>query len=273
MSFISPELNKQFDQESLFKQVSALNGEVYREVEGRRTFRVLLNNKPYFAKVHYGIGWWEIIKNLLQLRMPVLGASNEWQAIQKLHDLNVDTLNAVAYSSEGSNPARMRSCIVTEALDDTTSLEDVVSQGKLTPELKSELVPRLAKISSTLHRNGVNHRDYYLCHFLLSNDSLTDNLVRKLHLIDLHRVQIRTGKAPSRWQEKDLAGLLFSAADAGVTRRDVYRFIAVYTGLPLRQALDERRAFWQRIVTRARKLYEKDQGRASQFLEFLDHLS
>ena len=269
MSYLSSELHKQFDQESLFHQVAALSGEVYREVEGRRTFRVLLNDKPYFAKVHYGIGWWEIFKNLLQLRLPVLGASNEWQAIQRLQDLKVDTLKAVAYTTEGTNPARLRSCIVTEALDDTISLEDLVLQDKLTPELKSELIVRLARISRTLHSNGVNHRDYYLCHFLLSNDSLTDNEVHKLHLIDLHRVQIREGAAPSRWQEKDLAGLLFSAADANISRRDLYRFVKVYSGGLAKHALTKRRAFWQKVISRACKLYEKDQGQPSPFLESL----
>lgn len=270
MSYLADELAEFLTEQSLFNELANIDGEVFRDVAGRRTFRFVRNNKAYFAKVHFGVGWWEIVKNLLQLRLPVLGAKNEWRAVQKLNALSVETMNAVAYSTEGRNPARLRSCIVTEALDHTISLEDLVLNQQVTPRLKKQLVVRLAKTSKVLHSNGVNHRDYYLCHFLLSNDSLEGDQVNQLYLIDLHRVQIRR-QVPQRWLEKDLAGLLFSAADAGLTRRDVYRFIQIYSGKPLREALKDDRRFWQRVAVKANRLYQKDQGKPNQFLIELDH--
>ncbi len=270
MTYLAPRLSRLFNTHSLFSQISTLEGEMFRDVAGRKTFRVVLDDQAYFAKVHYGVGWGEIVKNLLQLRLPVLGAGNEWRAIQKLHELNVETMTAVAYSNEGLNPAQQRSCIMTEALHETTSLEDLVLGGGLTLRLKRQLTPRLAQVSRTLHNNGVNHRDYYLCHFLLSNDSIKESEIGHLYLIDLHRVQIRSGRVPDRWIEKDLAGLLFSAADAGITYRGLYRFVRVYCSKPLGQVIQEDGAFWCRVVSKARKLYIKDQGRPSAFLESLD---
>ncbi len=269
MAYIAESLQSVFSEQTLFDQVDALEGEVYRDVKGRRTFRFEANGQFYFAKVHHGVGWWEIFKNLLQLRWPVLGARNEWLAINKLETLKVDTLKAVAYSCEGRNPAHQRSCIVTEALDDTLSLEELVLEQQLDVALKRQLIMKLGSVSRVLHRNGVNHRDYYLCHFLLPRSSLKTRIVGQVHLIDLHRVQIREAGVPDRWIEKDLAGLLFSAADAGLTRRDVYRFIREYSGLELRQSLRSQRGFWLRVVDKANRLYEKDQGRESQFLKTL----
>jgi hypothetical protein len=37
------------------------------------------------------VGWAEILKNLLSLRLPVLGAANEWRAIRRLAELGVES--------------------------------------------------------------------------------------------------------------------------------------------------------------------------------------
>ena len=80
-----------------FEAVEALQGEVYRELEGRRTLRTEVANEGYFVKIHRGIGWGEIAKNLLQAKQPVLGARQEWQAIARLHQVGVPTMTAVAF--------------------------------------------------------------------------------------------------------------------------------------------------------------------------------
>ena len=63
-----------------FVAVEALKGEVFRELEARRTLRIEVAGQGYFVKIHRGVGWKEILKNLLSLRLPVLGAGNEWRA-------------------------------------------------------------------------------------------------------------------------------------------------------------------------------------------------
>ena len=39
--------------------------DVYRDKEGRKTLRFMYRTKPFFLKLHSGIGWVEIFKNLI----------------------------------------------------------------------------------------------------------------------------------------------------------------------------------------------------------------
>jgi heptose I phosphotransferase len=270
MNFVAEELADDFDAETLVDDIVGLDGETYREVKGRRTFRFLLNGKAYFAKVHLGVGWIEIAKNLLQLRLPVLGASNEYDAIRRLQQLNVETMKAVAFGSEGHNPAQIRSCLITESLEHTISIEELVFANKHTTGLKWQLLHRIGAIAKTLHENGVNHRDFYICHFLIPEETLESGNVDHLHLIDLHRAQLRSGLVPRRWREKDIAALLFSAADSGLTRTDLMRFIRSYSGRDYRARWLADRVFWRRVVKKAHRLYFKDHGRSSKFLRDLE---
>ncbi|ROR98826.1 heptose I phosphotransferase [Sinobacterium caligoides] len=240
-----------------FEAAIAQQGEVYRSKEGRRTLRFELQQKSYFLKLHQGIGWGEIIKNLLQLRLPILGARNEWQAIDHLKAINVGTMTAVAYGERGCNPAKQLSFIVTEDLANTISLEDYCKDWREKPpaaELRRRLIARVGEMAGKMHGSGMNHRDFYLCHFLLDETiDEADDTWPQLHIIDLHRAQIRA-KVPHRWQVKDLAGIYYSALDIGLSREDVALFLECYR-LPLSlEVLTE-------VTMKAIKLYRKDLGR------------
>ena len=204
------------------------------------------------------------LKNLLQLRLPVLGAEQEWLAINRLELLGVPTLKAVGFGKRGRNPARQLSFLLTEELSDMVSLEDYCAPWLHTPPAYAEkkaLIEQLGMTAGALHHNGVNHRDFYLCHFLMPLAGAPIGQ-RPLHVIDLHRAQLRDA-VPRRWLLKDLAALYFSAADIGLSQRDVLRFLRVYTGAPLRQVLADA-AFWQRVKSRAEQLYLRDEGRLPQ---------
>ncbi len=156
-----------------FVAVEALAGEVFRELEARRTLRTEVAGRGYFVKIHRGIGCWEILKNVLSLRLPVLGAQSEWRAIQRLRALGVDSMRAVAFGRRGHNPARQRSFIITEELSPTVSLEDYALDWDSHPppvRLKRALITSVAEAARKMHQGGVNHRDFYLCHFLLHLD-------------------------------------------------------------------------------------------------------
>jgi heptose I phosphotransferase len=244
-----------------FAEVQALRGDVYRSKEGRTTLRFVRSGNGYFLKLHRGVGWGEIAKNLLQLRAPVLGAQNEWCAIEHLHRLNVDTMTLVACGKRGWNPARQLSFLVTEELTDMVSLEDFCEPWLAHPPtlaVKRRLIEQVAQVARVVHGSGMNHRDFYLCHFLmpLGWDGLAPP---RLYLIDLHRAQIRA-KTPRRWLVKDLASLYFSALDIGLSQRDILRFLRCYTGMPLKQVLRDR-AFWSRVCARTRQLYRRDFNR------------
>lgn len=239
-----------------FVAVEALEGEVFRELEGRRTLRTEVAGRGYFVKIHHGIGWAEMLKNLLSLRLPVLGAQNEWRAIQRLRELGVDSMRAVAYGQRGHNPARRRSFLVTEELAPTVSLEDYSLDWAVRPppvRLKRVLITRVAEMARRMHAGGVNHRDFYICHFLLHLDPPPTAERLRLSLIDLHRAQVRA-RTPRRWRDKDLAALYFSALDIGLTSRDLLRFVAAYFARPLRHVLSEETALLSGLASEALRL-------------------
>ncbi|GLX15558.1 lipopolysaccharide core heptose(I) kinase RfaP [Pseudomonas straminea] len=244
-----------------FEAVEALQGQVYRELEGRRTLRTEVDGRGYFVKIHRGIGWGEIAKNLLTAKLPVLGAAQEWQAIQRLTDAGVPTMTAVAFGERGVNPAKQHSFIVTEELAPTVDLEQLSldwPQQPPAPVLKWALIREVAAMTGTMHRAGVNHRDCYICHFLLHTDRPIEASNLRLSIIDLHRAQVRRA-TPLRWRNKDLAALYFSALDVGLTQRDKLRFLRDYFQLPLRQLLREETVVLAWLERKAAKLYERKQ--------------
>ncbi|WP_341303902.1 lipopolysaccharide core heptose(I) kinase RfaP [Pseudomonas sp. TMP25] len=249
-----------------FVAVEALQGQVYRELEGRRTLRTEVDGRGYFVKIHRGIGWGEIVKNLLTAKLPVLGARQEWKAIERLHQVGVATMTAVAYGERGHNPATQHSFIVTEELAPTTDLEQLSlnwAQQPPEPRLKWALINEVASMVGTMHRAGVNHRDCYICHFLLHTDKPVTADDFRLSVIDLHRAQVRS-QLPLRWRNKDLAALYFSVLDIGLTRRDKLRFLRGYFAVlngqqPLRQILSTERALLVWLERKADALYARKQ--------------
>lgn len=248
--------------DDVFDRVMQLDGEVYRDVPGRRTLRVDLAGKSYFTKLHYGVGWSEIFKNLLSLRLPILTAMTEWRAIHRLNELHIPTTPAIAYGCRGNNPATMRSFILTEDLGGIVSLEDFCRDWAANPptlHMKRQIVREVARIARTIHDHGLNHRDFYICHFCLDARKLAEGEIY-LYLIDLHRMQIRAELPPTA-RMKDMAALYFSALDIGLTRRDCLRFLRLYRGMPLHDLFENERGLWDTVDRRARKLYHKFHGR------------
>lgn len=252
-----------FEGEDAFDRILALEGKVYRHVKGRRTLRFAVAGRGYFLKAHTGVGWAEIFKNLVRFRLPVVGAGNEHRAIHKFQQLGVATMTIAGYGERGFSPATRQSFLITEELDHHVSLEEFCRNWPTNPpafSLRRALTEKLADIARTLHGNGVNHRDFYLCHFLLELPlpaMVTDPKELQIFLIDLHRVQVRRA-TPERWVVKDVAGLYFSALNIGLTRRDVWRFMRRYRGASLRDTLRLEAPFWDKVQNRAVQLYRRD---------------
>ncbi|HEY9381529.1 MAG TPA: lipopolysaccharide core heptose(I) kinase RfaP [Burkholderiales bacterium] len=253
--FITPELRDALGGHVAFDTLLNMPGQVFRQVERRRTVRFEAGGKAYFVKAHYGVGWREIFKNLFTLRLPVLGATNEWLAIRRVEALGLRAPTIAAYGVRGSNPAARESFLVTEDVGSSISLEDYCRGWREAPPgfvRKQDLIREVALISKALHEGGVNHRDYYLCHFLRPLCGNDTGLV----VIDLHRAQIRR-ITPRRWIVKDIGGLYFSAMDIGLTQRDLFRFMKIYRGRSLRELLKEEDALWSDVRRRALRLYQE----------------
>ncbi|MDR1889721.1 MAG: lipopolysaccharide core heptose(I) kinase RfaP [Zoogloeaceae bacterium] len=247
-----------------FAEVERLQGRVYRAMPGRRTLRIEIGGRAYFVKIHYGVGWREIGKNIVTGKRPVLGARQEWQALQRLHAARVPTMTAVAFGERGANPARRQSFLITEAIAPAVDLETLTQNWPTEPPAparKYALIVAVAQTIAAMHRAGVNHRDCYLCHFLLRGEA--ENFPPELALIDLHRAQTRAA-TPKRWRDKDLAALYFSALNIGLTRRDKLRFLRVYFDKPLRAILREEAGLLRWLEKKAVRLlrrFQKYEGR------------
>ena len=256
-------IKKWLGSEDAFAKVKAIKGEVVRCKEGRTTQRFEVAGNGFYAKHHEGIGWREVFKNLIQMRLPIIGATNEWLAINRLHEIGLDTLSAVAYGKKGLNPAKQNSFILTEELTGTLSLAKFTDDWPINPPsfvVKKALVEKVAAIARELHAAGINHRDLYICHFLLDishGNKQPDPESIRLFLVDLHRAKIRQ-KVPWRWLVKDVGSIYFSALNIGLSKRDVYRFLKIYYPQPLRQTLIERAVFLKQVEQRAIKLYKRD---------------
>lgn len=253
---VTNEFKKDWGGDPTFDELMALDGEMYRQVARRKTFKFPLNGKFYFAKIHRGVGWTEIFKNLVQGRLPILGAENEYEAIRALEKLDIKTMTFAAHGRRGLNIAEQESFVLTESLEPALSLEDFCANwavDKPSLKLKRALIKRVAIITRRLHENGLNHRDLYICHFLLKEselEALRDVNDAQLYLIDLHRVQIRS-KTPVRWQAKDLAALYFSSMDIGLSRHDLLYFIHHYTGNTVSKELTINRGLWAEVKRKA----------------------
>jgi heptose I phosphotransferase len=254
---------KYWQGKDLFECVLSIQGDEYRNMDGRRTLRFDMLGNSYFAKLYSGIGWVRILKSLLTLRMPpVLSARNEWLAIEKLTELGIETMTIVGYGSRGMSPATQQSFLVTQDLRQTENLEDFCRSWREQPpdfHLKRALIRKIAQVSRIMHNNGINHRDYYLCHFLLDISAGKDNLDQQnlvAYLIDLHRVQFRK-RVPKRWLKKDLASLYFSSMEIGLNKRDFLRFIREYTQQPLPDALVNNKTFWADIEKNGSDLLQR----------------
>lgn len=234
----------------VFEACMRLSGKAFREVPGRKTMRVQINNKNYFIKQHFGVGWGEIFKNLSTFKMPILSAMTEVKAIKKLDEIGIATTPLVAFGQRGCNPATLQSFVITEDLGDILTLEDV---GKAWLESAPDNAFRLAvlqalgQLAGKFHAAGLCHRDFYLCHFVVKKTEFESGNIN-LHLIDLHRV-LQGQPSHGAAAMKDMAGLYFSMLQIGLTAADFSVIKQHY--------LPQTDAFWAKIETRAQQLLAK----------------
>lgn len=265
---LAPALARMFSRGSdmdRFDAILALRGEVFRDHKHRRTMRVEIEGRRYFLKIHGRTDWLEILKNALRGRWPTLDAEPEVRAVERLTELGVPTLTVAGWGRRGRPPAQIESFLFTEALEGFVHLDEVVRAAEGWPDgarrsFYRRAILETALIARAMHEHGVNHRDCYLCHFMLpERDWSLDrpDTPLNLHVIDLHRAQVRR-RVPRRALAKDLSGLLFSAMDVPLETRDLPRFLRAYWGADWKRRA--RRSQWllRYIRWRALRLYRNE---------------
>jgi heptose I phosphotransferase len=231
----------------------ALQGERVRAVARRETLRVVLDGRIFYLKRHRGVGWAEVLKNWLVLKRPVVGARNEFEACRHLARAGVTAPRVAAFADSGGPPASRTSFVLCDALVGYEDLEEITDrwhEQRPEPREIRRLLLRVAAFARRFHGAGVVHRDFYLCHLLKNPEEET------LGVLDLHRALI-FDEAPRRWRERDLAALLYSSLDLGLSPLSWLRFVRIYGGRPLVEEFRDNGAFWRRVHRRALALYRK----------------
>ncbi len=273
MLWLDDDLRRHIPHGKEFEYIFGLDGDVFREQKNRRMIQTRIGDRVCFVKTHGRASWREIAKNAARGRWPVLTAEPEWNAIRCMREIGVPTVKAIGFGMRGRFPADQESFIITEELADFVHLSDLPPLLSDLPARQRALIHRtlivdVARIARLLHASGLNHRDFYLNHFMLPQRDWRTWRGEDLcvHLIDLHRMQIRK-QTPRRAIIKDISGLLFSAFDTGLTSRDWLRFLIAYWGdRPWREewragGMGGRLWRWQ-VTRRAVSLYRSERGRS-----------
>lgn len=233
-----------------FNWLMTIQGKAFRDVKGRKTQQVKIGGQSYFIKQHFGVGWGEIIKSLLAFKRPVVSALTEVNAIKSLTAIGIPTTPLVAYGVRGNNPATLQSFVLTEDLGEIITLEDMCANWQTNPPppaFRAMLMVKLAELSAQLHRAGLCHRDFYLCHFVIKKAEFEQGKLT-LILIDLHRMLAHQASDGGSVM-KDIAALVFSAKDCVFDEADWSLFKQHY--------LPQNAQFWLKVEVRAAKLYKK----------------
>ena len=257
--FLNSIFARVWDRKDPFLEAFGIAGEDYRKVKARRTSRFELEGKGYFIKLHSGIGLREYLKDIFQGKKPVTGAGQEFAALQLLEEKNIPTMKVAAFGRKGGFAPYEKSFLVTDELCDVVSLEDLCKETGGLPDrvFRRKIITVLGDTAGRMHRCGINHRDCYICHFLMDRKKAEEGEI-VLYIIDLHRAQIRK-KVPQRYLVKDLAGLYFSAMQyMEPERKDVYSFLRAYYGLSLREIFCRYGKFLTKVQTAASRVYRKD---------------
>jgi heptose I phosphotransferase len=227
-----------------FAAFEGLAGTTVRSIDSRATSRVKLESLVIYLKRHGRPHWRERIVPWLRLGKRLLGASPEWNAIWRFHQLGIPTVEPVAFGRR-----RGATFVATRELVARCDLKQWVQEclNRRDPDGAWQAADfrqaiahaqQLATMVATLHRGGLHHQDLYLNHVLWVGE-LADGRP-DLRLIDLGRVS-RLGLFRRRWIWKDLAQLAYSAA--GVPRSVQLRFLLAYLGRRLNRS-DRRWLGW-----------------------------
>ncbi len=197
-------------------------------VRERSTIRLDLadaggSTRTLYLKRHRPPRLWELVKPLLRLTLPIVGARNEWEAIVRFHEAGIATMEPVALGEHAG-----RSFVMTEGIAGCQKLTTWIDARRHTlrnGELAAlrTIVAGVADVARTMHAAGLHHQDFYLTHLMVPEKGPAT----PIHVLDLGRAQHHSRLA-DRWVVKDLAQLNYSVA--GIPASERLRFLTHYLG-------------------------------------------
>ncbi|APW63141.1 lipopolysaccharide kinase InaA family protein [Paludisphaera borealis] len=244
--------------------------------QGRSTARVVFHppdqnqsgGRPLsvYLKRHFQMPWLARFSALVHPNGRYSPGAAEWAHLERARSLGVPVPDVVAIGERIGPWAGLQSYLVVAELTGCKELNEalpVIEQSmdrEAFESLKRRIVKEMARISATIHKARMFHKDLYLCHFFLDLERLArDPRDVALTLIDLHRLQEHR-YWPDRWRWKDLGQLLFSTEGvAGVSPRDALRFWVHY-----KREAGVRNPEWQARMIRLKAARYSDHNAASE---------
>ena len=228
-------------------------GVIMRQVKNRVTLKFSVSGKDYYLKRHSAALWKKLLRIVSLGAIHLSEITAELHALRKLERIGISGPIPVAWGWRYDS-----SFIVTRAISKSVSLETHVANWRAhVPSLahRRALLIAVADLTRILHACGINHRDLYLCHYYLRENS--SEFHPQLHLIDLHRAQLRPS-IPTTKQIKDLGALLSSVHHLFLTGREQLRFIRHYHKTPLNALNMDEWRMWKEVAQRAHGIWVRN---------------
>lgn len=252
---VAPEFQRGLKEMGL-DRYGAIMGYVGRQVFSDKQSRSVVRVDPtrpglpvlYLKRHQGGVGWSEVIGDLLCGRIPRSRGWREWENAGRLQALGIPTVTRVAMGERRRFGREQESFFLSAAVDGE-SLETFLPvryAPPLTQEVvleKRRVIRQVADLTRRLHGAGLYHRDYYLGHLFIRPDGQRG---WDLCVIDLQRLVPRAF-SHLRGQIKDLAALNFTTEGMPISRTDRLRFFKRYRRV---SRLDRREKSLIRVILR-----------------------
>jgi heptose I phosphotransferase len=262
------------DCESLF---DTRIGTPLRRLKNRENWRLDLSDGKrtvtLYLKKHRTRTVATCVRALLGLAAPKTPARVEAEWAQRLTTLGVPTMTVAAYGERLRPDGTLVAAFLTEALSGFEQLDLLLVRhfgDRDDPRLRG-LIANVADVAARFHRAGLNHRDFYTCHFFVKEhislpvcESAAGSIgggrpstAFAVRLIDLQRVQCRPEWLRRRWVVKDLAQLAYSCPPRLIGPTEQMRFFKLYLGA---RRLDSAAKRVARAVLRRAAALERKHG-------------
>ena len=158
--------------------------EVIKHGRHRTVTRVTLRSGTYYIKHNRTPGIGDVVRNTLRGSR----AAREFESIRLTREAGIPTVDPVAVGHIQAGPFVRDSYLVTRAIADTVTLEElfVVSADTLTATDRRHLAVQLGRLIGRLHANNLLHRDLHAGNFLVRREAFGEF---NLWLIDVQNLR------------------------------------------------------------------------------------